>query len=92
MTVKRVAVYSRISDDSEGQALGVQRQEADCLARIEREGWQLVRIFRENDTGASTRSRKARPAYADLLAAAKAGEVDAILSYSNSRLTRRPLA
>lgn len=95
MTVKeaplRVAIYSRISEDTEGEERGVRRQEADCYQRAEREGWTVVRLYRENDIGASTRSRKPRPKFAAMLEAARSGEFDAILAYSNSRLTRRPL-
>ncbi|SDY89546.1 Site-specific DNA recombinase [Modestobacter sp. DSM 44400] len=87
----RAAIYCRISDDREGERLGVERQREDCLARAEREGWDVIEIFEDNDVGASTRSRKPRPAYKQLMKAAQDGLVDVILSYSNSRLTRRPL-
>jgi site-specific DNA recombinase len=87
----RAAVYCRISDDREGERLGVERQREDCLARAQREGWEVVEVFIDNDVGASTRSRKPRPAYRQVIQAAENGEVDVILSYSNSRLTRRPL-
>lgn len=85
----RVAVYCRISDDRDGKGLGVERQRQDCLARVEREGWQVVEVFTDNDVGASSKSRKPRPSYKRMLELAEAGEVDIILSYSNSRLTRR---
>jgi site-specific DNA recombinase len=87
----RAAVYCRISDDREGERLGVERQREDCLARAEREGWEVVDVFTDNDVGASTRSRKPRPAYKQLIKTAEDGLADVILSYSNSRLTRRPL-
>jgi DNA invertase Pin-like site-specific DNA recombinase len=87
----RAAVYCRISDDREGERLGVERQREDCLARAQREGWEVVDVFTDNDVGASTRSRKPRPAYRQMIKAAENGEIDVILSYSNSRLTRRPL-
>jgi site-specific DNA recombinase len=90
----RVAVYTRISDDSRDgteRGLGVQRQREDCMARVEREGWEVVETFSENDVGASSKSRKTRPLYKRLIALAEAGEIDIILSYSASRLTRRPL-
>ena len=85
----RAVVYCRISDDREGERLGVERQRQDCLARAQREGWEVVDVFTDNDVGASTRSRKPRPAYRQVIKAAENGEVDVILSYSNSRLTRR---
>lgn len=90
----RVVIYTRISDDSRDGAergLGVRRQLEDCLARVEREGWEVVETFTENDVGASSKSRKPRPLYKRMIELAEAGEVDIILSYSASRLTRRPL-
>lgn len=88
--MKPAAIYCRISQDTEGRALGVARQEADCRALAEREGIAPVVVFTDNDRGASTRSRKTRPAYADMLARAERGEFGAVVAYSTSRLTRRP--
>lgn len=86
------AIYTRISQDTEGQELGVTRQLEDCRALAARLGLEVVQVYTDNDIGASTRSRKkARPAYAAMLTAAEAGEFTTILAYSNSRLTRRPL-
>lgn len=90
----RAAVYVRISSDREGESLGVARQREDCLRRVEREGWTLVHdgtrdVFEDNDISASSRSTKKRPAYTRLLEATERGEVDVILAYSTSRLTRR---
>lgn len=84
------AIYARISRDDRGDEAGVGRQKLDCTALAEQLGYAVAHIFEDNDTGASTRSRGARPAYADMLARARTGEFSAILAYSNSRLTRRP--
>lgn len=84
------AIYVRISSDREGREAGIDRQEADCQALAERLGFTVSRVYRENDTGASSKSRKARPLYADMLSRVEAGEFGAVLAYSNSRLTRRP--
>lgn len=86
----RAAIYARISRDPEGKRNGVDRQEEDCRALAEREGLTLVEVWTDNDIGASTLSKKARPAYDAMLAAARNGEIDVIVGYSNSRLTRRP--
>ena len=89
-TNERVAaIYVRISSDREGRELGVQRQEEDCRALAERLDLTVGRVFRENDTGASSRSRKPRPEYAAMIQAVERGEFGVILAYSNSRLTRR---
>ncbi|KXZ58975.1 hypothetical protein Mlaev_02408 [Microbacterium laevaniformans] len=88
-TSGHAAIYTRISDDPEGTALGVSRQEQDCRALAERLGLDVVAVFSDNDVSASTASTKDRPAYSDMLARARAGEFTHVLAYSNSRLTRR---
>jgi DNA invertase Pin-like site-specific DNA recombinase len=85
----RAVIYTRISHDAEGSELGVIRQLDDCTAYAERHGWTIVHEYRDNDAGASTRSRKPRPAYAAMMAAVAAGEADVIIAYSASRITRR---
>jgi site-specific DNA recombinase len=87
--VKRAAIYTRISRDREGLELGVQRQEQDCRALAEREGYEIARVFTDNDIGASTLSKKRRPEYEAMLDAARLGEFEVVVAYSNSRLTRR---
>ncbi|GGO63227.1 resolvase [Microbacterium nanhaiense] len=84
-------MYARISDDREGQALGVERQVHDCEALADRLGFVVVDRFLDNDIGASELSsrRKVRTAYQDMLQRATTGEFKHILAYSNSRLTRR---
>jgi site-specific DNA recombinase len=89
--VKRAAIYCRISDDREGRRLGVQRQEEDCRALAEHLGYDVADVYVENDTGASSRSRKPRPQFEQLMTLARSGHYDAVISYSSSRLTRRPL-
>lgn len=87
---RRAAIYLRISDDREGRELGVTRQEEDCRAFAKEKNLAVVSVYSENDTGASIRSKKPRPKYADMLRAVAAREVDVVIAYSNSRLTRRP--
>lgn len=90
--MKRAGIYCRISRDPEGQRVGVERQEEDCLVLAKREGLEVVLpAYVDNDISASTLSKKGRPQFEALLAAARAGEIDVIVAYSNSRLTRRPL-
>jgi len=87
----RAAVYCRISQDKEGRRLGVERQEEDCRALATRNGWDVVDVFTDNDiTAAKVKGGKVkvRPEYDRMVAAIKAGKVDAIVAYSQSRLTR----
>lgn len=84
----RAAVYARISSDKKGAGLGVARQVADCRELAERLGWDVVLTFVDNDISAA--SGKPRPQYRDLLAAVRAGRIDAILAWHTDRLHRRP--
>lgn len=86
----QAAVYVRISRDREGEGLGVERQTEDSHALADRLGVEVVEVFTDNDISASTKSRKPRPAYEEMLRRARRREFGAILAYSNSRLTRRP--
>lgn len=86
----RAAKYRRISDDREGRELGVTRQSEDLDSLAERSKLTIVADYCDNDISASTRSRKKRPEYERMLAAAAQREFDVILAYTSSRLTRRP--
>src|SRR5690606_39044801 len=88
--MKRAATYRRISDDREGREIGVARQAEDLAALAKRLGVTIVADYEDNDISASTRSRRRRPGYEAMIAAAKRREFDVILAYSASRLTRRP--
>ena len=84
------ALYARISLDREGEALGVTRQQEDARALAAKLGLTITEEYVDNDISASTRSTKARPGYAAMIAAVEDGRIRHIVAYSNSRLTRRP--
>lgn len=83
-------IYRRISSDPEGTEIGVVRQEADCRELAARHKLRVVKVYEDNDRGASNLSKKPRPGYADMLEEVRNGNIKNVLSYSNSRLTRRP--
>ncbi|MDQ0645648.1 recombinase family protein [Microbacterium murale] len=87
---RRAAIYARISQDTEGAEVGVSNQVASARALAQDHGLEVVATYQDNDTGASSLSKKARPDFAALIAAAARGEFEVILAYSMSRLTRRP--
>jgi site-specific DNA recombinase len=86
----RAAKYRRISDDREGQELGVQRQDEDLDQHARRHGYEVVADYVDNDLGASGKAKRLRPAYRQMLEDARAGHFDVVLAYTSSRLTRRP--
>jgi DNA invertase Pin-like site-specific DNA recombinase len=94
-------VYVRISDDKAEDAAGVGRQERDCRALVERNGWTIGEIYRENDTSAFRRRRVTlpdgsmalrvvRPAFRQMLDDLGAGLVDALVAYDLDRIARDP--
>lgn len=90
--MKTAVIYSRISHDPEGRQAGVERQEQDCRRMAEERGWLVLEpVYRENDTSASTRSKKRRPVFDKMLDDLADGSVGVLLAYSTSRLTRRPM-
>ncbi|PPF84272.1 hypothetical protein C5E07_08515 [Pseudoclavibacter sp. RFBJ3] len=85
------AIYCRISRDAEGDAAGVQRQEAACRELAARLGLKVAHVRTDNDVGAHDRTHKSkvRLDYSDLLLDARTEIYTHILAYSNSRLTRQ---
>ncbi|WP_301114290.1 recombinase family protein [Microbacterium sp.] len=84
----RTAIYTRISKDTEGTELGVQRQEQDCRREAERRGWDVVQVYTDNDVSA-TRS-KVRPEYQRMIRDIESGHIQAVVVWAVDRLTRTP--
>jgi site-specific DNA recombinase len=87
-TIRRAAIYCRISLDRAGAGLGVARQQEDCRELAARLGWPVADVYVDNDVSAY--SGKPRPAWQQLLAHVKSGAVDAVLCWHVDRLTRSP--
>jgi DNA invertase Pin-like site-specific DNA recombinase len=84
------AVYVCISQDTEGEGLGVARQLAECRALAEGRGWAVIaEPYTDNDLSAY--SGKPRPAYLRLLEDVRAGRVRRIVAWHPDRLHRSPL-
>ncbi|WP_260338074.1 recombinase family protein [Streptomyces sp. Ag109_G2-6] len=84
-----MGIYVRISKDHKGQELGIQRQEKACRELCARLGWTVYKVYPENDTSASTTSKRRRLVYTDMMRDARDGVLDGIVVYSIDRLTRR---
>ena len=84
----RAGIYARISSDREGEALGVQRQLADCERLAERKGWQVVERYVDDDVSAW--SGRTRPQYDRSLDDLQTGVIDGLLVYDLDRLHRQP--
>lgn len=85
---RRCVIYCRISEDRSGHAHGVERQEQDCRALAETLGYEVVRVFRDNDISAYSGTR--RPEYRDMVATLESGTATAVLAWHPDRLHRSP--
>jgi DNA invertase Pin-like site-specific DNA recombinase len=84
--VERDAVYARISDDRDGEQLGVERQLKAGRELVAQRGGKLVMERADNDITALT--GKPRPGYQDIMRAAEAGDITHIVVFHTSRLWR----
>lgn len=101
MPPKRAILLVRISDDREGEALGVGRQEEDGRSLADRIGWKIAEVIVENDVSAFKRRRVTlpdgtaalrvdRPGLRKSLALLTSGERDGLIAYDLDRYTRDP--
>jgi site-specific DNA recombinase len=85
----RAVIYARISSDARGDGAGVERQLEACRELAARDGFIVVAELVDNDVSASAYSRKARPAWRELLERLERGEVDCLLAWATDRLYRK---
>lgn len=101
MLPKRAILLVRISDDRDGDGLGVARQERDGRQLAERLGWDIAEVVTENDTSAfkrrkvqlpdgTTALRVVRPAFRRALELLGSGQCDGLLAYDLDRVCRDP--
>lgn len=86
----RVAIYLRISKDTDGTQTATERQRQDCEAWVAREGAALVDVYEDVDTSAFNR-RIVRPQFERLLKDVKAKRFDGVLAWKVDRIARRAL-
>jgi site-specific DNA recombinase len=82
----RAVIYCRISQDRTGAGLGVDRQRQDCEALAERNGWDVVEVYVDNDVSAY--SGKLRKDYRRMLADLDQGRATVVIVWHTDRLTR----
>lgn len=89
-TKKRVAAYCRVSTDKEDQANSFESQQKYFKEYIERmPDWELYEIFA--DEGISGTNTKKRKAFNRMIACAKSGDFDLIVTKEISRFARNTL-
>ena len=91
MTI-RAGIYCRISRDTEGKELGVERPEKDCRRIAKERGWEVIEPpYIDNDVSAAKGSRRVREQYLRLLEDIEAGKLDAVVIWMEGRLRRQVL-
>jgi len=86
----KVAIYTRISDDTEGLAKGVQRQEKDCRALAKRRGWDVFEPVRQDNDISAYNTKVVRPAFESLLDDLRTGAIDGLVTWDLDRFARQP--
>jgi DNA invertase Pin-like site-specific DNA recombinase len=86
---RRVGIYTRISRDDEGEALGVARQRQDCERLADLRSWQPVKVYEDNDVSAFKRN-VVRDEFELMLKDLSTGLIDGIVAYDLDRLARQP--
>lgn len=86
---RKVGIYTRISRDDEGDALGVARQQQDCERLADLRSWQAVKTYEDNDVSAFKRN-VVRDEFELMLKDLSAGLIDGIVAYDLDRLARQP--
>lgn len=81
-----VALYARISEDTAGDAAGVERQLRDGRELAEARGWSVLAEHVDNDLSAT--HGKHRPGYQHVLDLVRAGRVQHVVVWQTSRLLR----
>jgi site-specific DNA recombinase len=80
----RTAIYARFSSQLQKDS-SIEDQVRVCVARAEREGWQLTRVFSDFAISGAVRDR---PGLNDLIAHVQAGHADVVLAEAIDRLSR----
>jgi DNA invertase Pin-like site-specific DNA recombinase len=86
-TRTRAVIYCRISQDRTGAGLGVDRQQQDCEALAERNGWDVVETYVDNDVSAYRKGKK-RPDYQRLMTDLDHGIATIVIAWHTDRLHR----
>jgi len=84
-----VGIYARLSRDPDGTATATARQEADCRALCEREGWTVARVYVDSDLSGFN-PKTERPAFQEMVDDLTTGTIGAVVVWKLDRLSRQP--
>ncbi len=85
----RVAILARVSRDSSGIGRSVEEQVRDGRAWSDREGWTVVDVITETGSASRFSSRSSRNEWDAAIRLVEGGTIDALITWENSRATRK---
>jgi DNA invertase Pin-like site-specific DNA recombinase len=86
-TGQRAVIYARISQDREGEGLGIERQQAACRQYADSQGMEVVEVLTDNDRSGYSGQR--RPDFERLKELVRERSIDAVIYWKQDRLTRQ---
>ena len=90
ISIKRVAVYARVSTTEEKQLTSMEAQKDYYTKMIDRrKNWTLVEVYA--DEGITGTSQAKRPAFKKMIKDCETGKIDTIITKSLSRFARNTL-
>src|SRR5215218_7664021 len=84
----RAVIYTRVSSDPHDRGRSVDEQEQDCRAVCRHNGWDVARVFSDNDRSASRYATKTRPEHGKLIGFIESGGADVLVTWESSRAQR----
>jgi DNA invertase Pin-like site-specific DNA recombinase len=88
MTVKRAALYVRVSSEEQIEGYSLEAQDRAGRLYCDAHGWQIIDVYRDEGRSARTDDLARRPAFQQLLADAGAGHFDVIVVHKLDRFSR----
>jgi DNA invertase Pin-like site-specific DNA recombinase len=84
-----VGIYARLSRDRDGTETATVRQEADCRALANGEGWDVVDVYVDSDLSGFD-PKVSRPDFERMIDDLEGGVIQAVLVWKLDRLSRQP--
>jgi DNA invertase Pin-like site-specific DNA recombinase len=84
----RAALYGRVSSEEQVEGYSLDAQDRAGRAHLEAQGWELVRVYRDEGKSARSDDLAKRPQFAAMLADAEAGLFDVIVVHKLDRFSR----
>src|SRR5215207_4302756 len=84
----RAALYERVSSEEQVEGYSLDAQDRAARAYCEAQGWEVVRVYRDEGKSARTDDLAKRPQFAAMLADAELGQLDVIVVHKLDRFSR----